>query len=107
MATYQQFEHMADRIGAVPANPRTAARKIHRNNLPATKPNNYYQRALAIPLLDTLVTELDFRFQQGFYMCIHASLSVPSVLCSGTFDSQLNDVIELYKERLPNHEVIH
>ena len=42
MATYQQFEHMADRIGAVPANPRTAARKIHRNNVPAATPNNYY-----------------------------------------------------------------
>ena len=64
MATYQQFEHMADRIGAVPANPRTAARKIHGNNVPATTPNNYYRRALAIPLLDTLVTELDFRFNK-------------------------------------------
>ena len=64
MATYQQFVHMADRIGAVPANAGTAARKIHRNNVPAITRNNYYRSALAIPLLDTLVTELDFWFNK-------------------------------------------
>ena len=88
MVTYQQFEHMADRIGAVPANPRTAARKIHRNNIPAASPNNYYRRALAITLLDTLVTELDFQFNKvsicastllylffQFYVVVHLTVS--------------------------------
>ena len=88
MATYQQFVHMADRIGAVTANTHTAARKIHRNNVPATTQNNYYRSALAIPLLDTLVTELDFWFNKlsicastllylflQFYVVVHLTVS--------------------------------
>ena len=88
MATYQQFQHVADRIGTVSANSRAAARKIYRNNVPATTPNNYYRRTLAIPLLDTLVTELDFWFNKvficastllylflQFYVTVHLTIS--------------------------------
>ena len=87
MATYQQFEHVADGIGAVPAIPRIAARKIHRN-VPTATPNDYYRRALAIPLLDTLMTELDFWFNEvsicaskllylflQFYVVLHLTVS--------------------------------
>ena len=88
MATYQQFKHVADGIGAVPAIPGIAARKIHRNNVPAATPNDYYRRALAIPLLDTLITELDFWFNKvsicaskllylflQFYVVVHLTVS--------------------------------
>ena len=47
-----------------------------------------------------------FRFsvQQVFCMYIQASFDLaPSV---GTFDNELDDVMKLYKERLPSHDVI-
>ena len=39
---YQQPERMVDKLDAVLAIPRTAARQIYRNNVPVTTPKNYY-----------------------------------------------------------------
>ena len=39
---YQQPQCMVDKLDAVLAIPRTAARQIYRNNVPVTTPKNYY-----------------------------------------------------------------
>ena len=39
---YQQPERMVDKLDAVLAIPRTAARQIYRTNVPVTTPKNYY-----------------------------------------------------------------
>ena len=61
---------------------------------------------LAIPLLDTLISELGFRFSKLSVCAMKLLYEAVLVWCSGTFDNQLYDVIYLYKERFRNHEVI-
>ena len=38
------------------------ARQKQRNNVPAEKPKKYFERSLAIPLLDKFIAEPKFRF---------------------------------------------
>lgn len=61
---------------------------------------------LVIPLLHTLILELCFRFNKLSVCAMKLLYEAVLVLCSGTFDNQLHDVIYLYKERFHNHEVI-
>ena len=50
---YLQAERMADKLQVSPTLPRTAKRQQHyRNNVEARTPEEYYRRALAIPMLD-------------------------------------------------------
>ena len=42
--------------------PRVLGRQQHRSNVEAGKPKDYYKRALAIPLLDRLISEIDTYF---------------------------------------------
>ena len=42
-----------------PRIPRRCARQIQRNNVPATTPLEYYKRAISIPMLDHLESEIN------------------------------------------------
>ena len=68
---------MADKLDTVPAITRTAARQVHRNNVPETAPKGCYRQALAIPPLVTLIAELGFRlnFFLQFYVAVHSGIS--------------------------------
>ena len=59
---YQQSERMATKLNVEPAIPRTVARQMYRNNVPAENPEEYYRRVIAVPLIDKLISEMTFRF---------------------------------------------
>lgn len=105
---YRQAERMANQLFVTPIIPRVALRQMHRNNVPATTPEEYYRRAMAIPLLDTFISEMKFRFNEFSVRSSKLLLLVPSVLCSTSDDhmTELDSVIEEYKDELPNYEVI-
>ena len=44
--------------GTDPSSPRTAGRQPHCNNVPADTPSAYWKRAMYLPFLDHLVTEI-------------------------------------------------
>ena len=46
---YKQTERLAEKLHVEPTIPRSAVRQMHRNNVPAENPEDYYRRALAIP----------------------------------------------------------
>ena len=46
---YQQSERMATKLSVEPAIPRTVARQMHRNNVPAENPEECYRRVIAVP----------------------------------------------------------
>ena len=48
---YKQAERLAEKLRA-----RSTVRQMHRNNVPAENPEEYYRRALAIPLADRFIT---------------------------------------------------
>ena len=91
---YQQAERTAAKFGVTPSIPRTAARHFNRNNVPALTPEEYSRHALAVPLLDTFVSEIEFRFDT---FSTKAS-KVPTVLCSDIYTGQLHDLVNMYKE---------
>ena len=59
---FKQAEQMAIKLDAQPSLPCRAARQMHRNNVPADTPKEYFKRSLAIPLLENFIYELEFRF---------------------------------------------
>ena len=58
---YGEAVKFADKIGVKPAVPRIVQRQSLRNNVPAPNPEIYYRRALTVPLLDHIITEIDGR----------------------------------------------
>ena len=48
---YKQAERLAEKLRA-----RSTVRQMHHNNVPAENPEEYYRRALAIPLADRFIT---------------------------------------------------
>ena len=54
---------MAEKVGEEPRIPRKCARQIQRNNVPATTPSEYYKRAISIPMLDHLESEIILALQ--------------------------------------------
>lgn len=102
---YQQAERMGVRVGAEPVIPRTAKRQMHRNNIEANSAEEYYRRAIAIPLLDHFIAEVKFRFNKLSKTASNVLLLVPSILCSSE-SSDFASLTEEYKSDLPNADVV-
>ena len=52
---------MALKVGIAPTMPRLAGRQMHRNNVTATCPEEYYRRAVTVPFLDHILQEINTR----------------------------------------------
>ena len=59
---YDEILILADTIGATDGVPRKTRLQRNGNNTPSTTPQEHYKRAVSIPLLDSLVTQLNERF---------------------------------------------
>ena len=47
-----QAMRMAERMNVTPSTPRIAQRQMHRDNIEAANPKEYYKRVIANPILD-------------------------------------------------------
>ena len=59
------FDHavrIADKVGTTVVMPQIASRQQHCSNAPAISPCEYFQRSVAIPLLDHIITFVDQQF---------------------------------------------
>ena len=54
---------MTTSLDVSPSVPKTVPRQMNRN-IPANTPEEYYRRVLAIPILDTFIAEMEFRFNE-------------------------------------------
>ena len=77
---YQQSERMAKKLSVEPAIPRTVARQMHCNNVPAENPEEYYRRVIAVPLIDRFISEMTFRFNSFNKTASKLLLLVPSII---------------------------
>ena len=59
---YKQAERFAEKLHVEPIIPRSAVRQMHRKNVPVKNPEEYYRKALVIPLVDRFIAEMTFRF---------------------------------------------
>ena len=53
---YNQAMRMAEGMNITPSSPRMAQRQMHRDNIEAANPKEYYKRIIAIPMLDTSIS---------------------------------------------------
>ena len=72
---------MADKLCIEPVIPRTVMRQAHRNNVPAEIPLTYYKRALIIPLLVTIISEITVQFEKTHCIAGKVLCLVPSIIC--------------------------
>jgi hypothetical protein len=72
-------ENMCTDVGAVPSLPRICGKQIHRSNIPADSPSEYFRSTISIPLLDHLLSEMSSQFgnhQQTVLLGLYLALSI-------------------------------
>lgn len=103
------IENMCSTVGTVPSLPRRCGRQIHRSNMPAETPSEYYCRTISIPLLDHLLSEMNSRFgkhQQTALLGLSIAPSVLVTLPPEDFYSKVKQLAKLYENDLPSPECI-
>ena len=77
---FSSVEKMCTDMDMEPSLPQQCARQIHRSNLPADSPSQYYCRTMSIPLLDHLLSEMKTRFSSHQQTALFGSAIVPSIM---------------------------
>ena len=76
---------LANDVGAAETVPRKTRIQRHQNNTPSISPEEHYKRAIAIPLLDILILQLNDRFTTKNNKHLHSLLSlIPSVFLANS-----------------------
>ena len=84
---------MAEKVGEEPRIPRRCARQIQRNNVPATTPpSEYYKRAISVPMLDHLESEISSRFTELQSTAAKGMSIVPATLCVTTTAASVKEL---------------
>ena len=79
---YKQAVRMAKRMNVTPSAPRMAQRQMYRDNIEAANTKDYYKRVVAIPILDTLISEMNIRFNKFSIAASKVLYLVPELICS-------------------------
>ena len=79
---YNQSVSMAEKVGAAAEMPRLTSRQQHRSNAEVQAPREYFQRNVAIPLLDHIIMCIEEQFSPSAKVVTSPLGLVPSVLCS-------------------------
>ena len=96
---------MAEKVGAVVSMPRIALRQGHRSNIEASSACEYFQRNVAIPILDHIIMGIDQQFSPSANIATSLLGLVPSVL----FQKEVNleAALNTYNTDLPSPELFH
>ena len=98
---YGEIQKLADEIGVNENVPRRTSLQRNRSNTPSSSPQEHYKRAVAIPLLDSLITQLKERFSCENKKLTQTLLSlVPSLLIKLDGDLSADD-FRFWNEELP------
>lgn len=62
---YKHAVRVVLNVNVNPTMPRVASHQIHRCNAPADNPEQYYQRNVAVPLINHIKAELDEQFSRN------------------------------------------
>ena len=94
-------------VGVVPSIPHRTNQQQHRDNVPAQTPSDYYKRAVAIPLLDHLQSEMI----TYFHLTNDAVLSSLFYLLSGlvAVGDRIPDIkaaLDFYENDLPSPQIV-
>ena len=106
---YEEAVQLAGGIGIEPSQPRTVQRQVHRDNAPATSPNQYYRINLTRVFLDHAVQQLDSRFPPEAYTCYKGMSIVPAVLLNNlpSWKANVHEFCDDYPDDIPNAVGLH
>jgi hypothetical protein len=85
--------------------PRQANRQRHRANMPATSTEEYYRRAVFVPFLDALLTELNSRFESHSATVFRLSCLIPQFVHKYTY-ADLQPVVAFYGEFVESESLV-
>ena len=87
-----------------PSLPRIVSRQAHRNNTPAATPEEYFRPTVGISLLDTIIMEMETRFNPFIVKSSKLLFLVPSIILNDDipFDEEgLREILEFYSSDIP------
>ena len=74
---YAEGVQIANQLGIVPCKPRTVDAQIYRCNVPTTSISEYCKRAITIPFVDHLNSQIEVRFSQKNIDILCANFAFP------------------------------
>ena len=79
----------------------------HRDNVPAQTPSDYYKRAVAIPLLDHLQSEMKTYFNPTNDAVLSSLFNLlPELVAVGDRNPDIEAALEFYENDLPSPHVV-
>ena len=103
------MERMCLDVGTVPSLPRRSGRQVHRSNVPADTPSEYYCRSLSIPLLDHLLSVMRSRFsshQQTALLGLSLVSSVMVTIPAEDVSTKVSQFVDLYMGDLSSPDCV-
>ena len=91
-AWFEECVKLCAAVDVEPAVQRTVARQRHRCNVPHSRPEEYYRRAICVPLLDHIIEQMATRFGPTRQKTEGLCCLVPSVVVSGRSVSRVDDL---------------
>ena len=87
-------------VGSAESMPHITGRQSHHSNPPVKRPEKYFRKAIAIPLLDHVQSMLESHFSAVALVLVSLIGIVPSICC--TRKVSLDDVLVTYADDLPS-----
>ena len=100
---FDKVKGMADKGNVSIEPPRYCKKATYRNNCPSDNAQEYFKRAIYLPFLDSLISQLSLRFGTLSSQAMRALALLPNSV--GTVDKTTVDAIfNYYKPDLPSPE---
>ena len=97
---------VAENIGVDPSFPRTTGRQQHRPNTPAANPEEYFRRTIAVPLLDSIISEMEVRFDATSKRAVKLLCLVPVVCCRSDECPDISDAVDMFAADIPHPALV-
>ena len=81
---YKEMLDLSGKLGIVKAVPRKTSIQRNRSNIPSSTPIDHYKKSVAIPLLDSLIIQMQDRFSGEDRHARHLLYLVPSIIVNNS-----------------------
>jgi len=93
---------LAEKLGIVEAIPRKTSIQRNHSNIPSSSPIDHYKKSVAIPLLDSLISQMQDRFSDEDRHARHLLYLVPSIIVKNTLElSEATEGMLFWENDLP------
>lgn len=99
---YKEILDLTEKLGIVEAIPRKTSIQRNRSNTPSSSPIDHYKKSVAIPLLDSLIIQMQDRFSDEDRHARHLLYLVPSIIVNDTLElSEATEGMLFWENDLP------